>query len=252
MGNMKERWLRWGLIGVEAGVIGLIARLHYMWPLALILVTAIEVISITKRAANWPNLAVWRKVGPRIVAAWSFVLLVAVLPRAWSQVILTIGFVAWRWWLEQADMGNNRTELAIAMGNQFLSFWSVFVAAAIWHWPKLLVLVVIWLVCYLPTRLLLEGRNDLAKAVVAAVWALVAAEVSWVSLSWFVSYVVVGGIIIVPQPAIVLTGLGYCYGSIYLAQREGRLSRRRLSEYVVIAAAILVIVTVGTNWRGTI
>ncbi len=247
---MKERWLRIGLILAEAAVIGLVARLHNLWPLALVMVAAIE-LAPRWRGRSRISAIKLRQLGPGLMSAVSFVMLVAILPRALSQLVLVLVFVAWRWWLDRLQM-EGRTELIVALVNQFLAFWWVFLAAAIWHWPRLLILVLIWLMCYFPIRVLLEGRRDSAKAVVAAAWGLVAAEVSWVCLSWLVSYVVVGGVMIVPQPAIILAGLGYCFGSIYLAQREGHLSRRRLSEYVVIAAAILVIVTVGTNWRGTI
>jgi hypothetical protein len=81
---------------------------------------------------------------------------------------------------------------------------------------------------------------------------LVAAEVAWVLQLWLFTYTTAGGYILVPQPALILTALAYCFGSVYWSQRQGTLSKGRLTEYLLIGLVLIVIVAVGTSWRGSI
>jgi hypothetical protein len=86
----------------------------------------------------------------------------------------------------------------------------------------------------------------------AATWALVCTEISWVLLRWLFTYTVTGGYILVPQPMLILTALAYCFGSIYVSQRKGSLSRARLTEYLLIGLILIAIVVTGTPWRGSL
>ena len=98
----------------------------------------------------------------------------------------------------------------------------------------------------------LPARQPAETLVLAATWALVAAEIAWVLQAWLVTYVVAGQTLLVPQPVLVLTGVAYCFGSIFAAQRRGRLSRGRLLEYMTVGLVVLVIVVVGTSWRASL
>jgi hypothetical protein len=71
-------------------------------------------------------------------------------------------------------------------------------------------------------------------------------------MQWLFTYTTAGGYLLVPQPALVLTALAYVFGSIYVAQREGKLSRGRLTEYLLIGLILIAIVAIGTSWRGSI
>ena len=89
-------------------------------------------------------------------------------------------------------------------------------------------------------------------SVLAAAWALVAAEISWVLVRWLFVYVMPQGYLLIPQAAVVLAAMGYVFGSIYMAQRDGKLSRSRLTEYVLIGLILIAIVITGTPWRGSL
>jgi hypothetical protein len=95
-------------------------------------------------------------------------------------------------------------------------------------------------------------RGERAAGVMAATWGVVAVEIAWVLELWLFTYTSSGGYLLVPQPALILSALAYCFGSIYLSQRQGSLSRGRLTEYLLIGLILIAIVITGTPWRGSI
>jgi hypothetical protein len=135
---------------------------------------------------------------------------------------------------------------------QALAFEALFLMAAVWQTPRPVLLVLVWAAVYATTYQVLAARHERGAGVLAAAWALTATEASWIFLTWLVSYVTPGQYLVVPQPALVLTALGYCFGSIYAAQRGGILNRARLTEYLLIGLILLGIVIAGTTWRGTL
>jgi hypothetical protein len=137
---------------------------------------------------------------------------------------------------------------------QVVMFEAIFLMAAVWRstpsgW------CCFWCgmgrrICRCTRRL--ARRGDRTAGVMAATWGVIAVEVAWVLLLWLFVYTIGGGYILVPQPALILTAMAYCFGSIYVSQREGTLSRGRLGEYLVIGLVLIGIVVVGTSWRGSI
>lgn len=179
------------------------------------------------------------------------VIVITLTPNHVMQVILAAGYGWWRWWLVSRS-GLEAPPMAVAAVTQGLVLWAVFLAAAVWHWPTLLILGLVWLCSWLIASQVLAPISDPAASVLALTWALIVAECSWVFSLWLVSYIVFGGIIIIPQPALVLTALGYCLAGIYVSHRRSQLSRTRLVEYLMIALVILAIVIAGTKWNGVI
>lgn len=178
--------------------------------------------------------------------------MIAVYPRAISQAGAAIVFLAFRIWLDQYTKRAADRNLLTALIGQAIIFESIFLTAAIWDVPKIVILGLVWLAAFTGAYHMLTQRQERTAAVLSAAWALIAVEVSWVMLSWLVSYTILSGYLIVPQPAIILTVLAYCFGSIYLAQRQNQLGRKRLSEYLVIGLVIIIVVIAGTTWRGSI
>ncbi len=140
----------------------------------------------------------------------------------------------------------------VAVLTQFLALDALFMAASVWHWPTLAIVVLTWGISWLVATRALSDYSDRAATALAATWALVAAECAWVFSLWLVNYIVLGGILIVPQAAVVLSALGYCMGGIYASHRASQLSRNRLVEYLLIGLFLLAIVIAGTKWNGII
>lgn len=243
---MNRLWHDYGLPLSLAGAIWLLSVHDLLW-LSLILVVALEWPSYRLR----PSRDMLVGTVPFLAAGLSAALLIALYPRALSQVAIAIIYAGYRIWIARNER-RQKYRWSIAMIGQAALFEALFLAAAIWHPDKIYILVAIWLSSFCLVYAILYGYKERAAAVLAAAWALVAAEAAWVFLSWLVSYVIAGGYLVVPQPTIVLSGLAYCAGSIYLAGRQGQLSRARLTEYLIITLVLVVMVVAGTGWRGTI
>jgi hypothetical protein len=224
-----------------------LTSVHNLVVIALIGVAIVELPTYRRRPTRVELLAIV----PEMAAGLSAALLITLYPRALTQISLALLYAGWRFWLVKVKNGSS-SQIVAAFVNQLLLFESLFLMAAIWHPSSLVVLVLVWTTSFILVYQLLESRQDRSAGVLAAAWALVVTEAAWVFLAWLVSYVIAGGYVVVPQPTIVLGGLAYCAGSIYLAQRQNRLSRGRLSEYLAITLVLIVIVITGTAWRGSI
>lgn len=231
----------------------ILAQRTGLWPLAAAVVVAWELWSLRPGgavvAAGRGRVVLERL--PALLVGLSVVLIVALVPRLVTQVVIAGLYVAWRvWWSAQ------RAEAAAGLMNllvvQAVMFEALFLMAAIWRTSNWLVITLVWLGAYVSVYGALARRGERAAGLLAATWALICAEVSWVLLLWLFTYTMSGGYILVPQPALILTAMGYCFGSIYASQRQGNLSRGRLTEYLLIALILIAIVITGTPWRGTI
>jgi len=238
---------------VEAASVLVLARLAGWWPVAMGVVAAVELWPLRpgaglggpERAKRWLGLV------PRLLVGLSAVLIIAVSLRAATQVAVAAMLAAARiWWTRsghEAPAGLIRLLIV-----QAAVFEAVFLMAAMWRPNNWIVIGLAWLGSYLATYAVLTRRGERAAGVLAAAWGVVVVEVSWVLLLWLFTYTMTGGYVLVPQPALILTAIGYCFGSIYASQREGTLSRGRLTEYLLIGLILVVIVIVGTSWRGTV
>jgi hypothetical protein len=236
---------------LEGAVVFALAQRGW-WPLAVAVVPAVELWALRPGGVakdGRANYALDRI--PALLMGASLALIVAVVPRLATQAVVAGLFVIWRvWW--NGGRAEGRAGLVNLLLVQVAVFEAVFLAAAIWRPSNWIVLSLVWLGAYLPVYGSLARRGERAAGVLAATWAVVAVEVSWVLLLWLFTYTMSGGYILIPQPALVLTALGYCFGSIYVSQREGSLSRGRLAEYLLIGLILIAIVIVGTSWRGSV
>ena len=189
---------------------------------------------------------------PQLILVLSTLLTVAVLHRRASQLVLLGGFAVWLAWRAQAaEAATNSFKHLLLV--QAIMFEGIFLAAAIWQTPAWLILALVWSGAYLSVYSTLRQEDKRSAGVVAATWAVIATEVAWVLMLWLVTYVLQkDGFVMVPQPALILTALAYVFGSIFLASRQGILSRSRLAEYLIIGLILVLIVVVETLWRRTV
>lgn len=186
------------------------------------------------------------------MAGFAFSWMITLYPRALTQAVIGLIYFGWRLWLERSKDTLSNHHLIVSLVSQALAFEAIFLAAAIWDVPKILLLGLVWLAAFAPSYHLLAKRQDRAAGLLATAWGLISAEIAFITLTWLVSYTIFDGYFIVPQPAIILTVLAYSFGSIYLAQRQGQLGRYRLAEYLGIGLVIILIVISGTTWRGSL
>lgn len=184
------------------------------------------------------------------IALASLVVLLALNPNWVGQVILAVSYGLWTWGRYYYN-GRANFQIWQAGWLEFVALSAAFSAEAIWHWPVVLVLVLVYISSLAVARAFFTG-GERAVGALAAAWGLIVVEASLLFSVWLVQYVLPRDILLVPQPAVVITVLGYCFGSIYLAHSGSRLSRARLAEYAIIGLCLVVIVIAGTHWSGAL
>lgn len=239
-----------------AGAIGWLSHAGWALPAAMLAVVIASRSELKTKGWNWRVLAdtsvVW-------LSGVSVAVLVALMPGKLGLIVgrgqvtpadgIIIAYAAWLVILSGRSLRANKSVVAGAV-NQFVTTAAIFLAAAYWHWSSLVVVVLVWLASFLIANCVLVGQSEQSRRVLALVWALVAAEVAWVLSVWLVYHLQMwlGGLI-VPQAAIVLTVLGYCFGGIYLSHKAAKLNRGRLIEYLAIGLTLLITVIAGTEWN---
>lgn len=214
--------------------------------LALALTVVVELLTADPRAA----IKEWLERSVHFHAAISIALLLLLAPVLQTVIIMALLGLGWLVWLRLAPRGWHPP--VVALTNQFFSLWAIFLAAAIWRLPNLVVLAAIWGASFLISRQMLQQLGEKTATLLAAAWALTCAQAAWLFAIWLVNYTLLGGWVIVPQPAVVLTALGYCFGGIYIAHLRAQLSRTRLTEYLLIGLSLMMIVIAGTKWNGSV
>jgi hypothetical protein len=234
-----------------AGGVFYLSRVNQWWPVAVMLVLAVELWGLRAAGSRSKMLV---EQAPRLLVGVATALIIAVSIRQATQIAFAVLYALWRWWsIRNPDLTKSMTNLLFM---QALILQGLFLVAAEWRGdqgvPEWSILLTVWLGSYLAVFSTLTKRGERAAGVMAATWALVAAEVSWVLLRWLHVYTLTGGYLLVPLPVLLLAGIGYCYGSIYLSQRQGKLSRARLAEYIFIGLILIAIVVFGTPWKGSL
>lgn len=232
---------------VQAAAVLALARYTDLWPLATGLVLAVEWWVLQPAAEG--RTARWLARVPAVLVGCGVVLTIATAPRLATQVAAAGLYAAWRIWWSREDV-TAPVGLVHLLVVQAVALEGLFLAAAVWRTPSWAIIGLVWLFCYVSVYSVLSRRSERAAGVMAATWALIAAQISWVLLLWLFTYTMSGGYILVPQPALILTALAYCFGNIYVSQKDGTLSRGRLAEYMIIGLILVVVVIVGTSWRG--
>jgi len=188
-------------------------------------------------------------------AAWaialaSLVVILSLNSNIVGQIIVIVGYVLWQ--LGQKHYASTQQFRVVqAAWLEFTALVAAFSAETIWHWPVAIVLVIVYLSSVAVALAFFAGSERAVRALAAA-WGLIVAEASFVFSVWLVGYVLPGNILLVPQAAVVITAVGYCFGSIYLAHSNAKLSKARLAEYAIIGLCLVVIVIAGTRWSGAI
>lgn len=219
-------------------------------------IAAIVIFELGWQRRAWrqrqPRWQIWHQLAPMVLAGVSAALIVAMSPRLATQIGWSLAYALWRaWWLGQRDRAAAH-QMTNALIEQAVWFEAVFLMAGVWRVPDPVVLVLAWLGAYVITQSALLARGERTAGLMAAAWGVMVVQVAAVLLLWLFTYVTAGGYVLVPQPALVLVALAYCFGSIHASARGGNLSRGRLAEYLFIGLIVIGMVIAGTSWRGGI
>ncbi len=239
---MQEKLIRSSAGLIESASLLLVVRwLGIWWGLALIVGICIYWYWRGMKTASQSLL---------VLGLVSLAIVLALNHNLVGQLLMVAGYSWWRYGMQGATPSLSFT-IWQAGWLEFLSLTAIFSAQAIWHWPVILVLILVYVTSLIIARSFFAETERAARALSAA-WGLIVAESSYVFSIWLVHYVLPGGVLLVPQAAVVITALGYCFGSIYLAHTSSKLSRARLAEYAIIGLCLIVIVIAGTKWSGQV
>lgn len=230
---------------ISAVLVGVAMQRHQV--VALLAVAAIEFYVWWRRHHSSLQLAA------DTYASWMIslvaVILVALSPQFITQAAVIVVFVIVRLAVHLGTLEKYPGIEALIM--QFASLTAIFSAAQVWRWPAAVVMVLAWGSSWLVARKFLQLTGDKQVTLLAHVWALVVAELSWILSWWMIAYLSPGAYLIIPQAALLITGVAYILGGIYRLHRASQLSRSRLVEFLVVAGVLLTIVLAGTRWNGT-
>lgn len=108
--------------------------------------------------------------------------------------------------------------------------------------PLLVFVSATWAVCYLSARHFLTSYEEPYINLFASLWAYVGAALTWVLGHWLLFYG------LVPQPVLILTVLGFGFGSLYYLSDQDKLSDFARRQILLIITAVIVVLLVGSNW----
>ena len=114
--------------------------------------------------------------------------------------------------------------------------------------PASAVVVLAWLIAFVSADHLISAFHEKAHFIITLSWALIVAQLSWLFWRWLIVYSFFGDRILLPQAPIVITLLGYIFGSMYIDHTQTKLGRRRLIEYVILTFGLSIILIFGTQW----
>ena len=230
-------------IGAVEGAV-ILALIHWVGAWAAWLTIAVIWWLHTRTAESAIERATWA------IALASLVVVATINGNIIGQAIVVAGYALWQFG-KQYYPKSTQFQVAQAGWLEFMALMATFGAEAVWRWPVALILIMVYAASL---AIALDFFTDGGRAVraLAATWGLIVTEASLVFSIWLVNYVLPHGVLLIPQPAVVITAIGYCFGSIYLAHAGSKLSKGRLAEYAIIGLCLVVIVIAGTRWSGAI
>ena len=121
---------------------------------------------------------------------------------------------------------------------------------AFWHWPIVLVMLLLWLVSFLVALWwLLDFTNN--PQILAALWGFVVVEITWLSSRWTVLYQIPKIPLIISQLAVIVTALAYGWGGIYYHHKHHNLKRSIVFEYLIVTVLVFAALILLNRWTST-
>lgn len=144
-------------------------------------------------------------------------------------------------WLVVIKPGANvfmvSAQAVIAQAFGLAAMYIAFVSA-----PALLMVPLTWLVAYTSARHFFTNFEDQYTPLYAHTWGYFAAALTWVLNHWLLFY----GII--PQPAMLLTVIGFALAGIFYLDETERLTPLMRRQFMFIMFAIVAVVLVFSDW----
>jgi hypothetical protein len=172
----------------------------------------------------------------------------------WQFILLMGAGIAGYVFMVAEDLRSEPHKLLDTILSLLFVFMSLNVSAllvALWHWPVVIVLVLLWFVNYVVSLFwILEYSSS--PQVLAGLWSFLVVEMFWVASRWLILYSVPHTPILVSQIGLIITALAYCWGGIYVHHKNKTLKRSLVFEYIVVASVVFVILMALSRWSVSI
>lgn len=144
-------------------------------------------------------------------------------------------------WLVFIKPGSNTFMVSMqALVSQVLGLVALYVA---WfEAPMLGVVIAAWIVSYLSARHFFTSFEDEYGPFYAQTWGYFSAALTWLLSHWLLFYGVI------PQPALLLSVLGFSFAGIYYLSESERLTPLIRRQIMFIMFAVVVVVLVFSDW----
>ena len=150
-------------------------------------------------------------------------------------------------WLAALKPLTGHISVAVQSGFcQLIGLWVIFLLAR--RIPAAGVVILAWVVAGVSADHLLAATRERTHAIITLVWALLVAEASWLFWHWLIVYSFFDHRLLVPQAPLVISLVGYIFGSMYLDHTRAKLGKRRLVEYVVLGFGLCAVIIFGSQW----
>lgn len=241
------RSIEWGTlahlllsVGVPLAAL-LFIRLELVWlAAAVVLASKWRVVAVAPR--HW--LANFRTNSPDLIVNLSFVILLINAETVATNAVLVSLYILYLIWLKPKSS-------QVYVGLQSLITVFIGLCALFWLSDQLnevLIVVGAWLIALGASRHFLSHFEEPLLRVMSLGWAMVVAELVWLSNRWLIVYAIADDLVI-PQAAIIVALIGYIAGTLYLLAQSGTLRRSIVRNYVLIGCLILLVIVGSTDWN---
>ena len=209
---------------------------------AVILAGKWRMVAVAPR--HW--LANLRTNSPDLIVNLGFAIFLIRAETVATNLLLVALYTLWLTWLKPKSSQTY-------VGVQGLATIFIGLSALFWLSDQLNeVLIVLggWVVALSAVRHFLSHFEEPLLRVISLGWALIVAELVWLSNRWLIIYPVAGDLVI-PQVAVVVTLLAYVCGALYLLAQRASLRRSIVRNYVIIGCTILVVIMWTSDWSIT-
>lgn len=165
------------------------------------------------------------------------------------QLAVAVLYGLWIVWLDVPSY-SRRKLVTIAYTHQLLIVTCIILMGTFIKLPAWILLLAVWLGSYVTMRWLFRELGEKSATILSACWALLVAQITFISQIWTVYYVLFGGIILISQATLIILAVGYLCGMLYNLHSQGKLSKTHLLESVVVVVALVMIILAGTQTVG--
>lgn len=241
--------IKWGTVAhwlLSVGVplaVWLFIRLELpILAFAVILASKWRMVAVAPR--HW--LANLRTNSPDLIVNLSFAVFLIRAEAVATNLLLVALYILWLTWLKPKSS-------QVYVGLQGLVTTFIGLSALFWLSDQVneaLIVLGGWAIALSAVRHFLSHFEEPLLRVISLGWALIVAELVWLSNRWLIIYPVADDLVI-PQVAVIATLLAYVCGALYFLAQRSNLRRSIVRNYVLIGCTILVVIMWTSDWSIT-